>query len=483
MLSHGLTVRGPRMAQDVEILPPEHGILQFLHPGLCGIPSWFTQLWTYSFAWLTVLPSPKPPVALLEHSMLPVWAMMLVIQPAYSQTGEWQEVRAKGWPAQPRAYHSAVWVDSLKGMLVLGGWTTKRTGTLGGRADQMDRYLTDLLLYHPDSNEWRNLSPISSARMSHTAVWVDRLSGMLVFGGLTLQGWDVVGLNDVHLYLPGTNTWQQLSPTGFQPRIRSGHSAVWIDRLKGMLIFGGWTCEDDSDWGYYDARCWELNDLHLYLSETNEWQELSPNSTAPKARSHHSAVWIDGLNGMVILGGEFCPHLRYTVWECEQLSDMHLYLPEANEWQELRSLSGYQAHSALWVEALNRMVVFGGFRCWMKSSVGYSCLNRRSMFLYNPETNTWESFSASSAESWPSGRAGHSTVWLDGLDSGANGILVFGGFSIKDGGGYPQTDLTWTFLNELRLYNSTVDLDEGYDAGGVASPGIVASLLLSIFLL
>eukprot|EP00438_Fugacium_kawagutii_P021178 Skav201575 [mRNA] locus=scaffold152:118918:120141:+ [translate_table: standard] len=406
--------------------------------------------------------------------------------PAYSQTGKWQEVRAKG-PPERRAYHSAVWVDSLKGMLVLGGWSTTRTGIVEVRGNENDRYFSDLHLYHPDSHEWRELQPIGGyGRMSHTAVWVDGL-GMLVFAGNTKhESYIPGGLNDLHLYLPATNEWQELSPKGSLPRIRSGHSAVWIDRLKGMLVFGGWTC-GPGWWDYWGTDCWELNDLHLYLPETNEWQELSPYSTAngtvPKTRSHHSAVWIDGLNGMVIFGGEHCPDRGFTVWNCEQLSDMHLYLPETNEWQELQYHPGYQAHSALWIEALNRMVVTGGYECWHRGyRDGYSCGHWISLSFYYPENNTWEDV-WSSADSSLLSRAGHSTVWLDGVDSGANGTLMFGGFSIEGDG----SDRTWHFLNDLRLYDSVVDLDAGYDGNagraGVTVPGVAASLLLSMYLL
>eukprot|EP00438_Fugacium_kawagutii_P021183 Skav201580 [mRNA] locus=scaffold152:139348:140280:+ [translate_table: standard] len=310
---------------------------------------------------------------------------------------------------------------------------------------------------------------------------------MLVFGGYTLQNWDTSGLNDLHLYLPATNEWQELSPKGSLPRSRSGHSAVWIDQLKGMLIFGGWVC-GPGDWHDWDNHCWELNDLHLYLPETNEWQELSPNSTVPKARSHHSAVWIDVLNGMVIFGGENCPHRDYTVWECQTLWDMHLYLPETNEWQELQHWDDWYAHSGQqWVEALNKMVVIGGYSCGEKYwERGFSCVHWSSLSFYYPENNTWEEV-YSSADSSLLQRAGHSTVWLHGVDSGANGTLMFGGFFIEDGGEYGKSDLTWHFFNDLRLYDSVVDLDAGYDdnvgGAGVAVPGVVASLLLSMYLL
>eukprot|EP00438_Fugacium_kawagutii_P021179 Skav201576 [mRNA] locus=scaffold152:122003:126185:+ [translate_table: standard] len=498
-------------------------------------------------------------------------------------TNEWQELSPKGSLPRSRSGHSAVWIDRLKGMLIFGGWACDDASDA-----ETCRESNDLHLYLSETNEWQELSPNSTAngtvpkaRSHHSAVWIDGLNGMVIFGGEFAPTWNSVDydceyFSDMHLYLPETNEWQELRSNhwvdrdkrsshsatwdeslnrmlvvgGYECKTRAcrtlqdwhsydpetnmwedlgyiswdfrnlgrgghsivwvdgldsgaygmllyggfsrGHSAVWIDRLKGMLVFGGWTC-GPGWWDYWDNHCWELNDLHLYLPETNEWQELSPYSTAngtvPKTRSHHSAVWIDGLNGMVIFGGEHCPDRGFTVWNCETLWDMHLYVPETNEWQELQNLDnfyahpGYQAHSALWVEALNRMVVTGGYLCYSRGyRDGYSCGHWDSIHFYYPENNTWEEV-WSSADSPLLSRAGHSTVWLDGVDSGANGTLMFGGFSIEGDG----RDFTWHFLNDLRLYDSVVDLDAGYDANagrvGVAVPGVVASLLLSMYLL
>eukprot|EP00438_Fugacium_kawagutii_P021177 Skav201574 [mRNA] locus=scaffold152:116038:117258:+ [translate_table: standard] len=337
-------------------------------------------------------------------------------------------------------------------MLVLGG-------------NSKSEFLSDLQLYHPNTYEWQELKPTGSGpgagwtgtnyvppgRSGHSAVWVDGL-GMLVFGGSTcdMECYNPCidcphYFNNLHLYLPGTNEWQELSPKGSLPRSRSGHSAVWIDRLKGMLIFGGWACDDASD----AETCRESNDLHLYLSETNEWQELSPNSTAngtvPKARSHHSAVWIDGLNGMVIFGGEFAPTWNSVDYDCEYFSDMHLYLPETNEWQELRSnhwvdRDKRSSHSATWDESLNRMLVVGGYECKTRA-----CRTLQDWHSYDPETNMWEDLGYISWDFRNLGRGGHSIVWVDGLDSGAYGMLLYGGFS--------RGPLDWFFRTDLQMYN------------------------------
>eukprot|EP00438_Fugacium_kawagutii_P027427 Skav217153 [mRNA] locus=scaffold2621:312569:313135:- [translate_table: standard] len=170
-------------------------------------------------------------------------------------------------------------------------------------------YYDDLRLYHPDTNLWHKLSPTGSGpeRVSgHSAMWVERLRGMLVFGGYGCPEY-CDSNNHLHLYLPGTNAWQKLKPTGSVPVKRKSHSGVWVERLKGMLIFGGWTSNS--------TDIWQHDDLYLYLSETNEWRELSPNGTVPQARSHHSAVWIEVLNGMVIFGGDN---------DFDQFNDMHL---------------------------------------------------------------------------------------------------------------------------------------------------------------
>eukprot|EP00438_Fugacium_kawagutii_P021176 Skav201573 [mRNA] locus=scaffold152:113362:114210:+ [translate_table: standard] len=281
-----------------------------------------------------------------------------------------------------------------------------------------------------------------------------------------------------------------------------------------MLIFGGVS---------YDATTVSfLNDLHLYLAETNEWQELSPNGTAPQARSHHSAVWIDVLNGMVIFGGEFCPDLLSTTSTCEQFNDLNLYLPESNQWQELQPSGSIplarRSPSALWIDALKGMLVCGGKD---------RDRTKKDMFLYDPQANKWEELDLALMF----GRAGHTTVWIEGVNEKrtmANGTLLFGGFTTEWG---PLSYMTETFLWNLHNNegdgpgygygphgyqddsngdgnddsnnddsnsddnddsngggneDSNSDGNDGNDGNagraGVAVPGVVASFLLSIYL-
>ena len=99
---------------------------------------------------------------------------------------------------------------------------------------------------------------------------------MYVFGGYGNSGY----LNDLWVYDPQTDAWQQLS-SGATPR--NGHTAVAIDGR--MYVFGG----------YSDGR---LNDLWEYVPQTDAWQQLTSGATT---RNAHSAVAIGGL--MYVFGG------------------------------------------------------------------------------------------------------------------------------------------------------------------------------------
>eukprot|EP00438_Fugacium_kawagutii_P013496 Skav208889 [mRNA] locus=scaffold270:384780:385601:- [translate_table: standard] len=171
--------------------------------------------------------------------------------------------------------------------------------------DESPRYRTenDLHLYHSETNSWEKLTPSGSlppALESPSAVWSNDLKGMLIFGGWVS--------NDLHLYHSQTNSWEKLSPSGSLPTSRYQHCAVWSDDLRGMLVFGGDSYNDES------PRYRTENDLHLYHSETNSWEKLTPSGSLPPALESPSAVWSNDLKGMLIFGG----------WVS---NDLHLYRP------------------------------------------------------------------------------------------------------------------------------------------------------------
>ena len=276
-----------------------------------------------------------------------------------------------------------------------------------------------------ETNSWEKLSPngsLPTSRYTHSAVWVDDLRGMLVFGGQIRD--DYRQMNDLHLYRSETNSWEELTPSGSLPPALEFPSAVWSNDLKGMLIFGGWLG----------------NDLHLYRSQTNSWEKLSPNGSLPTSRYKHSAVWVDDLRGMLVFGGQIRDDYR-------QMNDLHLYRSETNSWEELTPSGSLppalELPSAVWSNDLKGMLIFGG---WLGND----------LHLYRSQTNSWEKLSPSG--SLPTSRYKHSAVWVDDL----RGMLVFGG-QIRDD--YRQ-------MNDLHLYRSETNSWEELTPSGSLPPAL-----------
>jgi hypothetical protein len=67
-------------------------------------------------------------------------------------------------------------------------------------------------------------------------VWDSSNAQMLIFGGMTRQA---QFLNDVWAYQSIGQAWVPISPTGNSPAPRRGHTAVWDEKIRQMLVFGG----------------------------------------------------------------------------------------------------------------------------------------------------------------------------------------------------------------------------------------------------
>jgi hypothetical protein len=158
-------------------------------------------------------------------------------------------------------------------------------GGLGFVTTTDNQYLGDGAVWDPSltgtATAW---APVSaggpSARAGHTAVFaVDTPSSMIVWGGF-----------DGATYLFDGNQYKSLSWIGLgspSPEGRQGHSAVWIDASKQMIIFGG------------DRGPGALLDTAWSLDATLVWTLLP---TAPAARSHHTAVAAG--SSMIVWGGD-----------------------------------------------------------------------------------------------------------------------------------------------------------------------------------
>ncbi|MEO8350689.1 MAG: kelch repeat-containing protein [Chthoniobacteraceae bacterium] len=276
----------------------------------------------------------------------------------------WSSVNTASAPSA-RGSHAAVWTGGE--MIVWGGVGSGGHFNSGGR-------------YNPVTNSWSatNLTGAPAARRLPSAVWTG--SEMIVWGGGIgggIQG--VTKFGDGARYNPSNDTWAPTNPAG-APAARYLHTAVWTD--TEMIIWGG-----------FGAGL--LSDGARYNPASNSWAATSPTS-APAARSGHTAVWTG--TRMIIFGGS----------GVSNYDDGAGYDPPGNAWAAIASAAVPRFdHTAVWTGG--EMLVWGG-----SSGAGYLNTGER----YDPQTNTWRSFSNTGA---PAARGGHTAVW-SGME-----MIVWGG--------------------------------------------------------
>jgi hypothetical protein len=198
------------------------------------------------------------------------------------------------------------------------------------------------------------------ARWNHSVLWTG--NRFVVWGGVANGTTVATG----GIYNPETDAWITTSSVG-APAARAKHTAVWDDKAKRMIIWGG-----------VDGGGKPLGDGFSFDPEKNQWTAL-PATGAPTARSGHTAVWT-GME-MIIWGGS------------EGQRSGAIYNPETSTWRPMGTDNAPLArvgHGAVW--AGTRMAVWGG------SVGGLEQINGTGAF-YDPVSDSWEEIVVGNAPS------------------------------------------------------------------------------------
>lgn len=376
---------------------------------------------------------------------------------------EWSEMKPAGTAPQPRGRATAIWDPANSRMVVFGGydnptayndtwslsWNGKywawiqitpdgvappvrwahsavwdpinsRMFVFGGRDVDYIKNDTWILSWDDQTWSWAELAPPATplGRSGHSAVWYMGKNSLVVFGGYdgSHRYNDVWAITkDIPFY-----TRNQLSPEGTPPSARDRHTSVYDLAGGSMVVFGG----QDESGPLNDA--WYLTWSYYSCS----WRQLQPSGTAPSKRVDHSAVWDPAKNRMIVFGGYDGANPLSDVWTLTRLSSTWT-------WAQLSpsgtAPSARANHSAVWDEANNRMIIFGGYD-------GTSLLNDVWTLTLSGTTWTWAKLSPSGTA--PTPRTGHVAGW----DAANNQMVVSGGSS-----GCAPLDDSWT----LKLVGST----------------------------
>ena len=269
-----------------------------------------------------------------------------------------------------------------------------------------------------------------------SAVYNQPTNTMIVFGGLSIAGFD--DTNAVLLYAPATGDglWSTLIPNGTagSPAARDSHTAVYDSANNWMIVFGGQLFSSGTP----------LNDVWV-LSNANgqggpaTWTQLSPSGTLPAARGLHTAVYDPATNVMTIFGGFGSNGLGLSdVWVLSHANG----LGGTPAWTKLLPSggppSGGYGSSAVYDSTNNIMTVFAGANHTVTASTnGVWTLSHANGVGGTPQ---WTNIVANGAAGSPAKRESPTAVY----DVANNRMIIFGGSPFPDLGAFNDV---WVLAN------------------------------------
>jgi len=241
-----------------------------------------------------------------------------------------------------------------------------------------------------DGTRWTEIAAGSAPRpprLRHATAYDDPLGGVVLFGGLGLDGSTHIELSDTWLW-DGVR-WTELDPAGAPPPPRA-HPAMARDVARGgrVLLFGGirdgtlhsdtWRWEDGG-WASVGGSSPPARHEHamasdasrgrvvlfggsggvsMELSDTWEWDgddwvEIQPDGPSPPARERHAMAYDVARGRTVLFGGQQGVTELSDTWEWD-----------GSRWTEIAvggaSPSPRDYHAMAYDVARSRVVLFGG---------------------------------------------------------------------------------------------------------------------------
>ncbi len=185
---------------------------------------------------------------------------------------------------------------------------------------------------------------------------------MIVFGGAIAPTGPFVNTNAVWR-LTGANglgedppAWIKVAPDGPSPAPRRSPRAVYDSVNNRMIVFGGGKGATSP----CTNEVWVLDNANG-LPANPAWIRLSPSGGSPAPRIHLSAVYDQANNRLIVYGGYNCfSAATYgDVWVLDNANGMG----GTPAWTQLTPSGGApnrDSHEAFYDPGTNRMIVFGG---------------------------------------------------------------------------------------------------------------------------
>lgn len=289
----------------------------------------------------------------------------------------WTQLSTTG-TISARTNASAIYVSQQNKMYVFGGITA------GGNVNEL--WELDL-----NSNRW-SLVPTTSAllpapRATHICMYDSLQNRMLVWSG---QG--SVLYNDIWAFNFDDNTWTELFADGNvfgAPLKRYGTATVFDPINRNVVNFAGFTTS-----GRFEDT-WRFN------VGNSKWTNES-NTTFPAKRCLTSQSFAADRREMIVFGGQGNGNLN-DIWSL----NLHTY-----QWANLTPAQSPAARhfSSNVYCGDGKVVVFGGSSLNQGNTAG----GLNDLWLFNLDTQLWDTLPQPSAK--PSARYGHTAVYIPAQD-------------------------------------------------------------------
>jgi N-acetylneuraminic acid mutarotase len=222
------------------------------------------------------------------------------------QTGSWNNVSPSLSPSD-RAATTLVYEPGTKQSILFGGFAVGHS-----------LVHNDTWAYNASSNMWKDLKPSSapSARASYGMAYDSRQGVLVLFGGFTEQGY----FNDLWLYDPARNSWEERQVDGDVPAPRGAMGFAYDEANNVFVMFGGF-----SDAGFF-ADTWIL-DL-----ENGTWTEKKLETHPPPIRTR--MVYANSIAESVFFGGDLISEENGALY-VEPYDKVWAYDYSSNRWQDL----------------------------------------------------------------------------------------------------------------------------------------------------
>jgi sugar lactone lactonase YvrE len=228
---------------------------------------------------------------------------------ADDDAARWEELLPSGGPFAER-YGQGLVYDAESQLIVSFG------GAEWGRIDEGKHTgLADTWTYDAAANEWTNRTPPTSppGRVDHGIAYDSRSDHVVVFGGATGLGGDVLG--DTWAYDANTNIWTEMTPA-VSPPGRAG-AAMWYDPTADLVfLFGG--SRDWSSWPYLPWDVFGGQELWAYDYDDNTWTLLRTD-TNPGYRVYARAVFDERSGESVLIGGASYDDARHFIGNADDM--------------------------------------------------------------------------------------------------------------------------------------------------------------------